>query len=70
MRDPQRIDKVLQELKKVWEQCPDLRLGQLICNVVQDPALYYVEDYELVDALKQFYKVEDQPNENVKTNYR
>ena len=34
----------LAELKKVWEKHPDLRLGQLICNIVPEDKLYYVED--------------------------
>ena len=35
---------MLAELKKVWEKHPDLRLGQLICNIVPENKLYYVED--------------------------
>ncbi len=35
MRDPDRIDPALQLLGEVWKQCPDLRLGQLIVNVLQ-----------------------------------
>lgn len=55
MRDPNRIDKVLDDIKALWKMFPDLRLGQLICNVLQDPALYYVEDGELVKYLKAYY---------------
>ena len=35
---------MLAELKKVWEKQPDLRLGQLICNIIPEDKLYYVED--------------------------
>ena len=38
-------------LKTLWKKYPDLRLGQLILNVLQDPALYYIEDAELIDLL-------------------
>ena len=31
-RDPKRITRILDKLKKVWETSPDLRLGQLIIN--------------------------------------
>lgn len=56
MRDVDRIDKVLGSISVVWKQHPDLRLGQLILNVLSDPALYYVEDDQLVHYLTQYYK--------------
>ena len=56
MRDANRIDVILQELSELWHAYPDLRLGQLICNVLRDPTLYYVEDADLIQALKNFYK--------------
>ena len=55
MRNPDRIDKILNEIKNIWEKYPDLRLGQLLCNVLRDPALYYVEDDQLVESLKKYY---------------
>ena len=58
MREAKRIDIILQELSNLWHKYPDLRLGQLICNVIQDPALYYIEDDKLIDILKEFYKGE------------
>ena len=35
MRDVTRIEPMLEELKSVWEQYPDLRLGQLICDIAK-----------------------------------
>ena len=55
MRDINRIDLILDRLKTLWKKYPDLRLGQLILNVLQDPALYYVEDEELIELLEKFY---------------
>jgi len=55
MRDPNRIGKILDSIKKIWEKYPDMRLGQLICNVLRDPTLYYVEDDELVEFLNAYY---------------
>ncbi len=55
MRDINRIDLILDRLKILWKKYPDLRLGQLILNVLQDPALYYIEDEELIDLLEEFY---------------
>jgi hypothetical protein len=58
MRDPKRIPKIIEKLQKVWEQNPDLRLGQLIVNLVprnrdsmwvSDP--FYVEDNEWESSL-------------------
>lgn len=55
MRNPDRIDHILVRLKQVWEKYPDLRLGQLILNVVEDPTLYYIEDDALLDVLEKTY---------------
>ena len=59
MRDPKRIDRILQEISNIWHANPDLRLGQLIGNVLEGPSLYYVEDDGLVDALKSLYNQEE-----------
>jgi len=37
MRDPKRIDEVLQRLGELWRQHPDMRLGQLVANLTRDP---------------------------------
>ena len=54
MRDPKRIPEILHDVQRVWEAFPDLRLGQLLLNVVPDSALYYIEDEELVHRLLEF----------------
>lgn len=57
MRDPKRIERMLSLIKKVWLDGPDLRLTQLIMNVLrmsQDP--YYVEDNILEEKLKEYCK--------------
>ena len=51
MRDPKRIPNILHEIGRAWEAFPDLRLGQLLLNAIPDPALYYIEDEELVHRL-------------------
>jgi uncharacterized protein YihD (DUF1040 family) len=56
MRDPKRIPAILARLQAVWEQYPDLRLMQLIGNVLPDDP-YYVEDGEALRRLEEFYKV-------------
>jgi len=56
MRDPERIDRILQEIGDIWRKYPDMRLGQLIGNVLEGTALYYVEDDGLVSALRDEYE--------------
>ena len=54
MRDVKRIPGILEELEKVWENNPDLRLGQIF-NILQakaDNDLFYIEDEKLVELLK------------------
>ena len=61
MRDPKRIDVILQEIGAIWHKYPDMRLGQLIGNVLEGPSLYYVEDDSLVKALKHMYEGAEEP---------
>ena len=56
MRNKYRIDAILNELQGIWMEVPDMRLGQLLLNVVNDPELYYIEDEELIAKLKEFYR--------------
>lgn len=55
MRDEKRIDIILEEIGKIWHKYSDMRLGQLIGNVLEGAGLYYVEDESLLDALKKCY---------------
>ena len=61
MRDPNRIPVILDEIRKVWEKYPDLRLGQLISNPYPDP--FFVEDERLVETLKEYYKTNEGDNQ-------
>ena len=63
MRDPKRIDVILQEISAIWHKYPDMRLGQLIGNVLEGPSLYYVEDNSLLKALKDVYEDAKEPVE-------
>lgn len=56
MRDPSRIDNVLELLREVWTLEPDLRLGQLIYNAarIREPSLndvFSIEDNSLSKGL-------------------
>lgn len=55
MRDPERIDKIMEAVKAEWKQVPDWRLGQLIVNLSraagrEDP--FFLEDDVLMGLLK------------------
>jgi hypothetical protein len=56
MRDPTRIDRILELLREVWTRSPDLPLGQLIINVVQPrdscPEVFSIEDTLLARRLE------------------
>jgi len=69
MRDPNRIDPIIKLIKEIWYTYPDLRLTQLIMNVLkmnQDP--YYVEDEKLYGALKEYKEVIRRENIDNKSN--
>jgi hypothetical protein len=48
MRDPNRIDRMIEKLWALWKTQPDMRLGQLLVNVVRPTRtvaqLFGVED--------------------------
>lgn len=52
MRDPDRIDKILDDIRSAWKARPDLRLMQLLLNIRTG---YYMEDNELQRRLHEFY---------------
>jgi len=69
MRDPNRIEPIIQLIKEIWYTYPDLRLTQLIMNALkmnQDP--YYVEDEKLHKALKEYKELTRRENFDNKSN--
>lgn len=67
MRDPQRIDSFCEELARMWHKVPDQRFGQFISNymgaVYQHTGgrdIFFIEDDEMLQALRQIFKMEDQ----------
>lgn len=62
MRDPNRIKPFLETIEKCWSQVPDWRFGQLIENIknrllVKD--LFYIEDKELEEAIKNVFDIKE-----------
>jgi uncharacterized protein YihD (DUF1040 family) len=56
MRDPKRIDEVLELIRQIWKEKPDLRLTQLILNARDKYDPYYMEDDVLVKRLREVYQ--------------
>lgn len=58
MRDPARIDALLNTLRAVWEANPDLRLGQImvIATKPRDPTpeIFNIEDELLLQGLLEY----------------
>lgn len=55
MRDPERITQILYLLGDIWNEAPDLRLGQIIFNAgIPRVDIFYVEDDEVIKKLQAF----------------
>lgn len=58
MRDPARIDRVIEKLRDLWKLQPDMRLGQLLVNVIRPsqpcPQIFYAEDTDTEQKLTQY----------------
>lgn len=56
-RDPNRIEPLLALLREVWVQCPDLRLAQIIVNVIRPaspaPQIFFTEDDVIERGLRE-----------------
>ena len=61
MRDPKRIDEFCEELKKMWQQVPDWRFGQLIVNALgeiqakEKRDVFFIEDDKMLEDLKEVF---------------
>lgn len=52
-RSPTRITPTLQQLEILWRKYPDIRLGQLIVNIVGgEKNLFYMEDGRLLRRIR------------------
>ena len=58
MRDPERIDLLLDQIRAVWKQQPDLRLGQLMVVLARPatpcPELFNLEDDQLAHRIAEY----------------
>jgi hypothetical protein len=68
MRDPERIDRILEKIRIHWKKHPDQRFWQILFNAnrylydedmkVNDP--YYIEDDKLEEVLTDYFNKVDQ----------
>lgn len=57
-RNPERIDLLLERIRVAWQQCPDLRLIQLLENSYPPGTVgYYLEDDKLLTCLEKEYPI-------------
>jgi len=65
MRDPSRIDELVELLRRAWRRVPDQRLGQLLVNVARPtrpaPEIFHLEDTQLRRALLRFESEASEP---------
>lgn len=61
MRDSLRITPILATLEETWRKCPDLRLGQIMVNLLKpgeqaaaSTCLFFMEDEEFLQRLRDF----------------
>lgn len=55
MRNKDRIDVICDAIREVWKKHPDLRLGQLICNIANSKIpLFYIEDDMMLDMINEW----------------
>lgn len=60
MRDPRRIEQILQVIREIWEREPDLRLGQIVVNAIRPiepcPEIFAAEDGDLLEGLREYVR--------------
>ena len=53
MRDPERIDKILEVIGKLWKEHPDILLSNKLYAIDDLPSwFFYLEDDKLLEVLE------------------
>jgi len=62
VRDPKRIDEMLQVLGDLWRRHPDLRLGQIVVMAAGPfepcPKVFFLEDDAMLRGLRNLCETE------------
>lgn len=53
-RRPERIPAIMGELQALWQKFPEMRLGQLLLNSMGTDDLFYLEDKDLLQKVREF----------------
>lgn len=61
MRDPKRIREFCNRLAAAWEQVPDWRFGQLMCNALGEMAAkgtdpFFPEEDKMIEFIENYCK--------------
>ena len=60
MRDPARIEEILERIRVAWHKSPDFRLGQfLVCATdprTEVPEIFGMEDDILIERIERFFE--------------
>lgn len=69
MRDPNRIDRICNELKELWHKCPDMRFHQLISAVMHNDDDYKIYSLEGMPSytFDYFYKEDEETEYKIMT---
>lgn len=54
MRNPKRIDVIIEELRSLWKTNSDLRFCQMFMNIVNSPDPFYMEDDYFLKCIKDY----------------
>ena len=58
MRDPNRIDHIIEQIRIAWHKSPEFRLGQLIVCATDPendvPEIFRIEDEQLLESIQNF----------------
>jgi uncharacterized protein YihD (DUF1040 family) len=63
-RNKKHMDEVLNLVRAIWIQHPELRLTQLMQNCFGTSDIYYIEDEQLCEHLKIVYGVRKDEKSN------
>lgn len=56
MRDPNRLHKFYDELKRIhMEYVPDWRFGQMIMNIFGGRDIFYMEEEDILQKVKEYF---------------
>jgi uncharacterized protein YihD (DUF1040 family) len=59
VRDPKRIDEILNCLRRMWTASPDIRLGQMLRNVTFEEVTFGSSVSRIYDPFGEAFNYED-----------